>query len=158
MNDANIELNTSNQFRHLSARDKVSIIETEAKKFDQVEIPIKHYFVPGVYIREIFVPKGVLLTGKIHKYPQFHVITKGDISMLIDGEMKRIVGPCNIMSSAGAKRIAYAHEDTIWLMVHGTEETDLEKIENHFIAATEEEYLKFVAEDERQLSLFRSDQ
>ncbi len=146
------------EFTYLSSRDKVSIIENEAKKFEQVDIPVQHYFVPGVYIREIFVPKGILLTGKIHKYPQFHVITKGDISMLIDGEMKRVQGPCNIMSPAGSKRIAYAHEDTIWLMVHGTNETDIERIENHFIAATEEDYLKFVAEEERQLSLFRNDQ
>jgi len=142
---------------HISNINKVQIIEDELKKHEQIEIPVKNYFVPGVYIREIFMPKGTVLTGKIHKYPQFHVITKGEMSILIDGEMVRLKAPINIMSPAGAKRLAIAHEDTLWLMVHGTYETDIAKIEKHFTCDTEEEYLNFVAE-EAQLSLFRQDQ
>ncbi len=57
------------------------------------------------------------------------------------------------MSPAGAKRIARAIEDTTWLMVHGTDETDLDKIESHFIANTEQEFLDFVNE-QKKLPLF----
>ncbi len=144
---------------NLSNINKVQIIEDGLLKYgEKVEIAVKNYFVPGVYIREIFMPKGTVLTGKIHKYPQFHVITNGDLSILIDGEMVRLKAPMNIMSPAGAKRLAIANEDTTWLMVHGTYETDIKTIEKFFTCDTEKEYLEFVAEEERQLSLFRQDQ
>lgn len=155
----------------LSNIDKVTILENELLELakngnaEKAEIRIKHYFVPGVYVRELFMPKGTVLTGKIHKYPQFHVITKGDLSVLIDGEMVRLTGPCNIMSPAGSKRLAIANEDTYWLMVHGTYQTDLDQIEKQFTCNTEKEYFDFVAEEERlekehqtQLSLFRDEQ
>lgn len=139
-------------------RDQVHLIEDDLKQFPQVDIPIKHYFAPGVYIREILIPKDTWLTGKIHKFPQFHVITKGELSILLNGQMVRVKAPCNIMSPAGAKRLAYAHEDTIWLMVHGTHEVDIDKIEHHFIAGSEEEYNKFINEEKRQLTLFKDEQ
>jgi hypothetical protein len=36
-----------------------------------IELPIVHRFTPGLYIREIFMPAGALVTSKIHKteYP-----------------------------------------------------------------------------------------
>jgi hypothetical protein len=138
----------------LSNIAKVDILQNELKKHEQLEIKVKHYFVPGVYVREIFMPKGAILTGKIHKYPQFHVITKGDLSILIDGEMVRLQGPINILSPAGSKRFAIANEYTYWLMVHGTYQTDLKAIEDFFTCDTEEEYLKFLLDEEAQLSLF----
>lgn len=139
---------------YLSNIDKVKIIENELLKHEQIEIKVKNYFVPGVYIREIFMPKGAVLTGKIHKYPQFHVITSGCLDILIDGQMVRLKAPMTIMSPAGAKRLAIANEDTYWLMVHGTWQTDIDEIEKFFTCNTEEEYLTFIAEEERQLSLF----
>lgn len=164
--DHNGNLAEISNINRLSNINKVEIIEKELlEKHEQVEIETKHYWVPGVYIREIFMPKGTILTGKIHKYPQFHVITKGDLSVLIDGEMVRLKAPINIMSPAGAKRLAIANEDTIWLMVHGTYETDLRIIEKIFTCDTEKEYLDFVAEEKlreaelkMQLSLFEKTQ
>ena len=46
----------------------------------------------------------------------------------------------------GTKRIAYAHEDTVWATVHGTHERDLDKIEAHFIAQSEPEFQAFIAQ------------
>lgn len=147
--------NLKEYLNEISNIEKVQIIENALLKFgEQVEIPVKDYFVPGVYIREIFMKKGAVLTGKIHKYPQFHVITKGCLDILIDGELVRLKAPMNIMSPAGAKRLAIANEDTTWLMVHGTHETDIDKIEKFFTCDTEDEYLRFVAEEEAQLNLF----
>jgi|SRR5690606_32648477 len=116
----------------------------------QIELKVNHYFAHGFYIRELLIPKGVILVGKIHKYKQFHVITKGDISFNDGDKIKRFKAPSNIISDAGSKRIAFAHEDTTWLMPHRTDETDLVKIENYFIAHSENEYLEFC---EQQLKL-----
>lgn len=142
-----------NNIVSLTARDKVNVIEAELLKYKQVELEVEHYFAPGVCVRQLFVPKGVLLTGRIHKYDQVHFVLRGDISILIGDDIKRFKTSAIICSPAGSKRVAYAHEDTSWMMVLGTHETDIEKIENHFTAATEEEYLSFCNQLEAQKCL-----
>jgi quercetin dioxygenase-like cupin family protein len=133
----------------LSTRDKVTAFESLMKEQPQVEIQTKHYFSKGVYAREIFIPKGTILTGHIHKYHNLNIISKGKIEVLVGDELKIVEAPFTIVSPPGTKRIARALEDTIWTTIHGTEEKDLDLIEEMFICHTEDEYLKF----EKQLQL-----
>lgn len=127
----------------LSMREKVFAIEDEIRKLPKAEIAERHYFSPGVYAREITIPAGTVLTGKIHKYAQLNILSKGDISVLTEDGIKRVQAPFTIVSPAGTKRVAYVHEEVVWTTIHGTDETDLEKLEAHFIAQSEEEYLAF---------------
>lgn len=127
----------------LTARDKVNIIESELRKFDQLELAVEHYFSLDVYARELYIPKDTILVGKIHKYTNLNIMTKGELSVLVGDKIERVKAPFVVVSEAGTKRIAYAHEDTIWITIHGTSETDLDKIEQHFIAQNEKEYLDF---------------
>lgn len=125
-------------------RAKVHAIEDAIRReLKLIDLPVKHYFSKGVYGRELFIPKGTVLTGKIHKYSQLNIMSKGELSVLTEDGIKRVKAPFTVVSPAGTKRVAYAHEDTIWTTIHGTEETDLEKIEEHFIAQSEVEYLDF---------------
>lgn len=110
---------------------------------EPVEIPVRHYFSNGVYAREITIPKGTVLTGKIHKYANLNIMSKGEMSVLTEDGVVRVKAPFTIVSPPGTKRIAYAHEETVWTTIHGTEETSLERIEAHFIAQNEDEYLEF---------------
>lgn len=127
------------------SRLKVFALEEAMKReLDLVELPVKHYFSQGVYARELFIPKGTLLTGKIHKYTQLNIMSQGELSVSTENGVQRVKAPFTIVSPPGTKRVAYAHEDTIWTTIHGTEEKDLEKLEAHFIAQTEAEYLDFV--------------
>lgn len=123
-------------------REKVNQAEAVMKTLPQVEMPVTHHFAEGVYGRELFIPKDTVLTGKIHKYSQLNVLVLGDISVLTESGVKRVRPPFILVSPAGTKRIAYAHEDTIWLTIHGTMETDIAKIESHFIAQNDAEYLE----------------
>lgn len=127
----------------VSLREKVNALEDIMRAMPQVDLPVKHHFSQGVYGRELLIPKGVTLTGKIHKYSQLNVLVSGELSVLTEDGIKRVKPPFIVVSPPGTKRIAYAHEDSIWLTVHGTEETDLEKIEDKFIAQSEQEYLAF---------------
>lgn len=124
-------------------RDKVMRAESLMLQRPQVDLPVEHLFAKGVYARELFIKKDTYLTGKIHKYSQLNILLAGDISVLTENGIERVKPPFRVVSPAGTKRIAYAHEDSIWLTVHGTEETDLEKIEQKFIAQDEQEYLEF---------------
>jgi hypothetical protein len=133
----------------LSTRDKVLVLEDMMREIPQLDIPVRHFFSPGVYAREIQIPKGAIVTGKIHKFSQLNILSKGEMSVMTEDGVKRVQAPFTIVSPPGTKRIAYAHEDCVWTTIHGTEETDLDKIEQHFIAQDEQEYLAFC----RQLEL-----
>lgn len=103
-----------------------------------------NYFSKGVYAREIFIPKGTVLTGKIHKYENLNIMSKGDLSVLMDdGSVKRITAPFTVVSPPGTRRVAYAHEDTVWTTIHGTDELDVDKIEEQFIAQTPQDFQLF---------------
>jgi len=117
-------------------------LETEFLKMDQVEIPVTHTFSGGVYIREISVPKGTIIIGKRHRHESCNVLMKGVLTLYM-GENEPTVtieGPLLFTSPPGTKKMAYCHEDVVFLNIHPTNETDLEKIEKEFIIP-EEEYL-----------------
>ena len=98
-------------------------IEEQMLQEDQVEIPATETLHGGMYAREIFIPKGVMLTGKIHKFDHFDVMLSGDISVSTDtGEIKRLSGYHMMSGSAGKKRIGFAHEDTHWITFHSAPE------------------------------------
>lgn len=50
-----------------------------------VEMPVVHRFTPGLYVREIFMAAGTLLTSKIHKTEHPYVVSKGRVSVLTEG-------------------------------------------------------------------------
>ena len=47
--------------------------------FPLVDCPLKHTFVPGMYIREIFMPKGSVVTSMIHKTKHPYFIIDGAV-------------------------------------------------------------------------------
>lgn len=115
-------------------RKFISQLEDQMKEMDQAEIPEKHYFSKGVYGREITLPKGSLIVGKIHKFQAMNVLSQGEVSILsIDGVI-RVKAPFTFVSSPGAKRVIYAHSESVWTNFHGTDETNIETIEKEFIA------------------------
>jgi hypothetical protein len=115
----------------LSVRTRIENLEAEMLKHEQVECPLEHHFAPGLYARQIFIPKGTLLTGKVHKDDDISVLLQGDISVLTPEGMKRMRGPCTFVSKAGVKKLGYAHEDTWWTTIHAnrTDESDIDKLE-----------------------------
>ena len=114
-----------------------------------VEIPVKDYFSKGVYAREIFIPKGTVITGKIHKYTTLNIMSQGEMSVLTEDGIKRVKAPFTIVSPPGTRRVAYAHEDTIWTTIHGTEKTDVDEIEAEFVAQTPKDYQLFLETQKR---------
>lgn len=101
---------------------------------NRIDCPLKHHFAPGVYAREIFIPAGTVIIGKIHKHAHVNIISQGSASVMTEfGEMK-IEAPCTFISQPGTKRAVLAITDVIWTTVHPTDETDLAKIEDEVIA------------------------
>jgi len=118
------------------SREQILALEQAMMGHDEAvfELPTTHHFAPGMYARELFIPAGMVLTGKTHRCAHLNMLMAGDITVWIDGGMRRVQAPLTFVSQPGTKRVGYAHTDTIWITVHATEETDLEKIEMQVIA------------------------
>lgn len=108
--------------------------------FDGSEYPLKHSFGKGCYVREINVPAGNMVITKIHKHDHPCFVLKGECSVFTEDGLKRIKAPTYFITPAGTKRVVYVHKDTVWVTVHVTNETDLEKIEDEIIAKSFEEF------------------
>tara|TARA_R110001606_G_scaffold363196_2_gene517152 strand:- start:68 stop:571 length:504 start_codon:yes stop_codon:yes gene_type:complete len=92
----------------------------------------------GVYAREMFIPKGVTVVGKIHRYSHLSFLLKGKI-IVISEFTDRITmeAPYTFASPAGSKRAFFALEDSILTNVHMTRtpyEKNLPDIEKEVIA------------------------
>jgi hypothetical protein len=112
------------------------IFELEAaihRELVPIDCPVSHYFSDGVYAREMRIPAGTVATGKVHKTLHLNILSQGDVSVMTESGIKRIQAPATIVSPPGTKRAVYAHTDVVWTTIHGTHETDLEKLEADLI-------------------------
>lgn len=121
-------------------RRKLERLDALLATVPQVEMPVTHRFSRGVYCRELFIPKDTVLTGRIHKFSQINILLRGDISVLTESGIKRMKAPQVFESPAGAKRAGYAHEDTVWLTICGTETTDPDVLEDELTTRSYAEY------------------
>jgi len=110
---------------------------------------LSHYFAPivdeygcGTYARELRMPKGTVVVGKIHRHSHVNVISQGKVAVLTESGRELFEAPYTFISQAGIQRAVYILEDTVWTTVHLTSnlgEDNLDKIEDEVIAKTFEE-------------------
>lgn len=106
---------------------------------NQIIPPVAHGFAPGVYARKMFIAAGVMLAGKIHKYAHWNVVLRGKIVIITEKGRRVFSAGDMFVSPAGTKRTGYALEDTEWVTIHPTEETDIKTIEKQIAVDTYEE-------------------
>ena len=123
--------------------EKLFVIEAALKQMPQVEVPLRHCFGNKVYVREMTAPKGSILIGKMHKFKQVNIVTKGDISVLTEDGWKRLKSGDMFESPAGIKRAGFTHEDTVWTTICGTEETEVNKAEDELTIGSYQEFLQY---------------
>lgn len=121
----------------------IDIADADKVDFAQVELKLVHYHSEGVYARELHIPKGALVIGEIHKYKNLNILSKGKISVSTDDGLVTVEAPFTVVSPSGTKRYAFAHEDCVWTTILRTDEINIDKIEKHFVAKSEQEFLEF---------------
>ena len=78
-----------------------------------------HIFTDGMYIREIFMPAGSLITSKVHKTEHPYIVSYGKVAVSIDGnEWIEITAPYTNITKPGTRRVLYILEDCIWTTFH----------------------------------------
>lgn len=135
----------------LEERDrKMDALEDGIRTLPPVELEVVHHYSKGVYARELHIPAGTVLTGKVHKFENLNILSTGEMSVhMEDGSVLRVQAPYTVVSPPGTRRAAFAHSDCVWTTIHGTDERDVETIEKLFVAASPEDYRLFVQEQQR---------
>lgn len=113
------------------------------ENFQEVDCPLIHRFIDGVYIREIFMPKGSLVTSKIHRTRHPYIVTEGVVSVWVNGGKEVMIhAPFEGITEPGTRRILYIHEDCRWVTFHLNPDNEyLEDIENRIIEKHENKLL-----------------
>lgn len=110
---------------------RIDAIEAAIAEMPQASLPLNHTFAGGIYLREIFLPAGTLLTSRIHLQEHPYLVTQGVVSVWSeeDGSVT-IHAHHSGVTKPGTRRILYAHTDVIWVTAHlnPTNETDPDEI------------------------------
>lgn len=131
-------------------RSKIFLLEKQILALPQIEIKTTHHHAPGVYVREVFIPKDSVVTGAIHKKEHLNILSQGEMSVMTEDGLKRVKASSVIKSMPGIKRAGYAHEDSVWLTIcHNPEnEQDVLKLEEMFTTNSYDDFLKFMEQQE----------
>ena len=100
----------------------------ENGEVQEAECPVTHRFAPGCYLREIFMPKGTRVIGKIHATEHFNIILAGVVTVITADKIEKIKAPYTFISEAGVQKVVVIHEDCTWQTIHVTNSTDLDEI------------------------------
>lgn len=105
---------------------KVDEVELAIANHGAVDLPLRHHFAPGIYMREIFMQKGAFLTSKIHATEHFYFISHGTVAVvnIADGSSLILQAPYNGRTIPGTRRVLYIIEDCVWFTIHHTEYAD----------------------------------
>jgi hypothetical protein len=118
-------------------------LEDVMLRLPQVELETIHHFAPGVYCRELRIPAGVCLTGAVHKTEHLNICLSGSLKVVSATMPDKMVQGGDIFTSPpGTKRAAVVLQDTVWLTIHATEETDIDKLEQ-ILVTNERDAIEF---------------
>jgi hypothetical protein len=118
----------------VGTRDEViDVVESMIASYPQVECPLVHRFTNNMYIREIFVPAGTLLTSKVHKFEHPFVLSKGTITIWDGEEEIYISAPFCGITKENTRRIVFVLEDCVFTTFHVTDKKTVEEVEDEIL-------------------------
>lgn len=103
---------------------------------------LKHHFAPGVYVREIWMPKNAMVLGHKHLTEHLNIVVFGKCLVRAEGEVRIITAgpvPVTFKSGVGVRKALYILEDTTWMTVHENlnDQSDVPTLEGRLIRKSE---------------------
>lgn len=95
-------------------REKAERLEAAMLALPQADCPVHHYFAPGLYAREMTIPKGVTVTGAIHKTEHLIVVSMGLLRVSTEGGWRDVAAGETIVCKPGMKNAVHALETSRW--------------------------------------------
>lgn len=84
MTDTTIIATRAGSVEHV-ASPLIDRLEQAMMNHPAADCPLRHFFTPGLYCREITMPAGAIITSKIHMTQHQYTVSKGRCSVWIEG-------------------------------------------------------------------------
>lgn len=111
--------------REVALSNRAKILTLEARMLDHPEAktakdyPLQEHFAPGTYAREIFMPRGNVVVGKIHRHAHVNVLSAGACEVFTEGGgLEVLEAPTTWISQPGTKRTVRMLSDVMWTTIH----------------------------------------
>ena len=130
---------------NLALRSKIDALEDSMRQHEECVGPeafeLNHFFTNNdLYAREMIIPKGAIVIGKIKKEEHISVISAGLVTEMTEAGIQHIRAPYTMVSLPGTKRVVIAHEDTVWTTIHISKEKDIDKMVDAIAVDSHEAY------------------
>lgn len=129
-NDTKID--TAELLESPATQDPIQEIESAMLEMPQIDCPVAHHFGPGVYIREVTLPAGIIALGHSQRFKHLNILVTGKVAIM-DGDKVRVLEAPMIYVGEPGRKAGYVIETCVWQNVYATEETDIDKLEAHFL-------------------------
>lgn len=106
------------------------LINGKIDGYEKIDCKVIHRFSDGVYLREIMMPAGARVVGKIHTTEHLNIIISGYATVITAEDQFEVYPGFVFNSLSGTQKVVIVHEDCVWQTVHATKETDVKKIES----------------------------
>ncbi len=118
--------------------DKGNVVRCE-------EFPLKHSFADQIYIRQMNMKKDTLVVGAIHNHLHVWFLLTGSLTIVTETSSEDFIAPCYVISKPGAKRVIYAHEDSIFVNIHKNPDNikDIDQLEATIVSKNYKEYEEY---------------
>jgi hypothetical protein len=122
-------------------REKIHALEAAmiACGEDLIQIKTTHRFTDGLYLREIFIPAGTIVVGRIHKHACMSVMSQGEKITMTENGVRRLKAPFSCVSKPGIKRVGLAVTDCTWVTIHQTLKTNVKDVEEELFTESYDE-------------------
>lgn len=122
----------------LSWADKIAYLAYKLSSTSGVkpeDMPVKHLFVPGRYIREFTLPADFLFIGRVHRQGHIILLCEGKAKLFLDQNVFTVhQGPDAVMSAAGYQTVAHTLTEVRVRTIHPNPENlqDVQELEERF--------------------------
>ena len=121
-----------------NARQKAERMQAAMLGTEQVDCPIEHYFAPGMFAREMSIPRGVLVVGAVHKTTNISCLSAGTVRLITDAGYVDHTAPKKVLIKAGSKNQWLALDDAVLTnyFPNPDNETDIAKLVERYTEST----------------------
>jgi hypothetical protein len=124
----------SNQLA-ISAISGLQAILEEIPESTKLEEYTDHFFAPGIYLRTIFIPAGMLLVGRRQRHEVLNVLLKGTVAIINEHGERILAKAPLIFTAKPGQKAGYSVTDVWYATIHPNIEdsTDIEQLEKEML-------------------------
>jgi hypothetical protein len=116
----------------IAKHDGIEQIEAAMLNMEQADCPVAHHFGPGIYVREVTLPKGIIAVGHSQRFEHLNIMLTGKVAM-VDGDRVRVLEAPMIFVGQPGRKVGYVMETCVWQNIYATDETDIDTLEATFL-------------------------